>query len=207
MKISEISLSKEFSRNSRLYDLERLFIKYNWHFLGRGIDASVAEHPHKKYVLKVFQTKSKYRDFVNLARAHENNPHFPKFYGGIKTIPGREEYNFIRMEKLTSIVGLYTLFLSEMLYLYTKSEYYGVGLDISYELKDGVYDRYKISYDVDLTNDEIWDTVPKPSGAWMQATDLICAIANQDRKILLDIHHDNFMTRNGVLVYLDPFLG
>jgi hypothetical protein len=209
MNLREISLRRELSQSPGLHDIERLFKKYNWRFLGRGMEASVAEHPNKKYVLKVFSSRSQYRLLVNLARSHVNNPHFPKFYGKIKTIPGHKSYNFIRMEKLDSIPShdvLYTLFLSEMLYLYTKSEYYDLGLDLGYDLRVGIYNRYRITIEKALLiKDEIWDMVPKPSGAWMQATNLVCGVAHENREMMLDIHFKNFMTRNGILVYLDPF--
>ena len=199
------------SQNKGIGALEDLFKKYNWHFLGSGIDASVAEHPNKKYVLKVFHSNSRYRHFVDLVHKHENNPHFPKFYGRIKPVPQFPQYSFIRMEKLNKIESAYTLFslfLPEMLYLNIESRKYGINLDMDADLQTSIYNRYKRKLNTEyLSKPIVWEFVPKPDSEWQQATKLVCAVVNSfQNEGFLDIHHNNLMIRNFTLVYLDPFV-
>lgn len=67
--------------------------------LGNGSFGAVYQKPGNPYVLKVFTPADKaYLDFLALARAHADNPHFPRFFG--KIVPVTPAYSAIRMERL-----------------------------------------------------------------------------------------------------------
>lgn len=68
--------------------------------IGKGDFGAVYEKPGRNYVLKVFTVVDRgYRNFISLALAHQDNPHFPRFSG--KLIRVTPNYYAIRMEKLT----------------------------------------------------------------------------------------------------------
>lgn len=68
--------------------------------IGSGGYAAVYHKPGAAYVLKVFAASdAPYIEFLKLAQAHQDNPHFPKFKG--KMVKVTPVYNAIRMEKLS----------------------------------------------------------------------------------------------------------
>jgi hypothetical protein len=68
--------------------------------LGAGLFGAAYEKPGRPYVLKVFTAQDQgYLDFLTLAQAHQDNPHFPRFYK--RLVPVTKDYYAIRMEKLT----------------------------------------------------------------------------------------------------------
>lgn len=118
---------------------EAVLAKYGWKLLGTGTEAAVAEHPTKDYVLKVFLSKSNFKQFVKFVVDHKGNPHLPIFISGSEandmlpiqenrrmTIPGimsnipGTRYSFIRIERLDKISerNLMKNYAPEMLYVY-----------------------------------------------------------------------------------------
>lgn len=70
--------------------------------LGEGCYAYVWAKPGANTVLKIFaNTDTAYFDFANLAMAHQDNPHFPKFSG--KLIRINDQWRAVRMERLTKL--------------------------------------------------------------------------------------------------------
>ena len=107
-----------------------------WEVLGSGYEGSVAQHPNKPYVLKLFESDSLYKEFIAFCRARSGNPHLPRFYTGTEAarmtdaragigeddeprkdprlagmvleLPGRK--SAVRMERLTPITKQLMLF-------------------------------------------------------------------------------------------------
>ena len=118
MRINELQIKQDL-QNSALP--EKILAKYGWKVLGHGIEGAVAEHPYKSYVLKIFDSHSDYRKYVDLSiTSMRGNPHVPVFYSSryaadlkedigervkiLVDIPGTA-YSYVRMEKLTSITN------------------------------------------------------------------------------------------------------
>ena len=211
MKINEISISQDI-KTFLISDLEKLIAKYNWHFLGRGFEAAVAEHPNKKYVLKIFKAESFYNHFVRLAQRYKNNQHFPKFYSKVKTIPGASHWHFIRMEKLEPITDelLLSQYQSELFYLCEsakKSWIPGGLLMYNKELKAIAGKEYNFNYNpLQTPQPEIWQYIQQPPAKWKQAADAVTKLAGKMNLINLDLHETNFMRRGETLVFLDPYV-
>lgn len=89
----------EITRPASQDEVYRILTKAGYDFLGQGSFGSVFEKPGANYVLKVFAANDDaYLAFIELARAHPDNPHFPKFTGKIVRVNDR--FRAIRMEKL-----------------------------------------------------------------------------------------------------------
>lgn len=94
VKINEITLPQTRQ------DVNQILMAAGYKRLGTGMFAAVYEKPGSPYVLKVFSAKDNaYQDFIKLAKEHQDNPHFPKFYGKLLRIT--KNYFAIRMEKLS----------------------------------------------------------------------------------------------------------
>jgi len=78
MRINEIELRNDLIST----DVADVFRKYGWQVLGTGYEGSVAQHPNKPYVLKLFYKKSLYKEFIAFCLANRSNIHLPKFYTG-----------------------------------------------------------------------------------------------------------------------------
>jgi hypothetical protein len=102
MKVNQ--LITELTRpNTRLQADERLR-QAGYSRLARGDFGAVYERPGANFVLKVFaNSDAAYLAFLELARAHSDNPHFPKFFGKLVRIT--PVYSAIRMEKLAPYRG------------------------------------------------------------------------------------------------------
>jgi len=81
-------------------DIDYVLTRGGYKRLGSGMFATVYEKPGVAYVLKVFSVEDHaYLDFIKLAREHQDNPHFPKFYGKLVRI--NKSFYGIRMERLS----------------------------------------------------------------------------------------------------------
>lgn len=86
-----------------------------------GSQGSVWQKPGAPYVLKIFSAGDKaYQAFVQLAMRHQDNPHFPKFFG--KMIKVTPKYYAVRIEPLTPYK-----YNSTLMYRYTKLRNYMAG--------------------------------------------------------------------------------
>ena len=241
MQIRELTLKTDINT---LDDPAKVLKKYGWNVIGVGMEAAVAEHPNKSYVLKLFEDDSNYKAFVQFAVNHRGNPHVPVFFRGIETrdltkideksnisiqglmstIPGTD-YSYVRMEKLSRITekDLVKKYTPEMMFLYLE----GIRLNtlgLNYELKELMRKKViiefrlfssKKSFNTDFINklaaddtkrEELWTKLGrKPDPSWMAvATDLL-QLSKKVKTTGLDIHEDNVMLRNTVLVITDPF--
>jgi hypothetical protein len=163
MLIKELQLKKDIQT---LKNPEDILKKYGWKVLGIGMEAAVAEHPNKNYVLKLFDDDSNYKNFVQFAVDHKGNPHVPVFFRGsetkdltkidersnvsipglMSTIPGTD-LSYVRMEKLSKISenDLIKLYAPEMLVLYLD----GIKENISglnYELKTAMRKKIIVAF-------------------------------------------------------------
>lgn len=213
MKVNELSIKKNFDKaNENDIELENLFAGTKWKMLGVGQESVTAEHPEKKYVLKVFDSNSKYTEFVKFSEQNAGNPHVPVFNRYVKKIPGTP-FSYVRMEKLTGIEQgpLLRNYFQDLVYLisYARSK----NVTISYALESAVEHFLLIKYQVDkkmISNfeniNEIFKRIRKtPSPAWKSISEKLIDFAISIRLLDLDLHHMNFMLRGTTLVFLDPF--
>lgn len=127
--------------------------------IGDGGFGYVFKHSNLSYVLKIFSKEDKgYIAFYEVAKKHQDNPHFPKFRGGLITI---SEYLYaIRMEKLTpagKIFNLVNYIDDVLLNRYVKNKNYwnnrypklNEALEI---LQDTLYNNNKIEADITEKN-------------------------------------------------------
>ena len=91
---------QEIYRPQSRQEVDRLLQKNGYTRLGKGVFGAVYEKPNKPYVLKIFSSRDHgYLSFIKLVKSHQNNPHFPKFFGNVFQVT--KNYYAIRMEKLT----------------------------------------------------------------------------------------------------------
>ena len=83
---------------------EAVLVRAGYTKVGFGWSADVYGRADKDYVLKLFSaTDHSYMQYVELAKAHPENPHFPRFRG--KMIRISDDYNAVRLERLTPYTG------------------------------------------------------------------------------------------------------
>jgi hypothetical protein len=165
MKIDELQLKKDIQQLKNPEDVLR---KYGWKVIGIGMEAAVAEHPNKNYVLKLFEDNSNYKTFVKFALNHKGNPHVPVFFRGsetkelskiderstisipgiMSTIPGTD-YSYVRMEKLAKITekDLINRYSPEMMVLYLngiKHNTTGLNHELRQAMRNKIIVRFKL---------------------------------------------------------------
>jgi len=144
MRICELDLKKDINT---INDPADVLKKYGWNVIGIGMEAAVAEHPNKNYVLKLFKNNSNFKQFVKFSIDHKNNPHVPVFLTGADskelpaldevrslTIPGimanipGTKFSFVRMEKLDKISeqALMKRYAPEMIFAYLEGLKFGI---------------------------------------------------------------------------------
>ena len=185
-----------------------------WLLLGMGLEAAVAEHPHRPdYVLKVFPTHSKYTKFVEFVRKNHRNPHLPTFSRYVRPVPGTT-WSYVRMEKLTPVSDEHQLIqqhLPEMVALYAAGVKHGlqtvgyriVELLLS-ELGGLGYSKHDLGNPQKL--DDIYEHIGSAPDAWVYAVDQLAQLGNALQMYGLDMHTGNMMLRNHTLVITDPFV-
>ena len=146
--------------------------------LGNGAFGAVYRKPGKPYVLKVFTAKDQaYRDFVALAMAHKNNPHFPRFIGNIVHVT--PDICAIRMEPLTPYKHNHSLI---TMYLRWRD----------YKSNDP---NNFISIELENAKEILTPKLKK-------ACDLI--IDNLMTRYACDLKQENLMMRGSTIVFTDP---
>jgi hypothetical protein len=203
MHITELEISKQL-KSAPIYGLKSIFRKHGWEYLGSGAEASVALHPNKSYVLKVFKSNSKYKLFVKFCAEHENNPHLPRFSRYVRQIPGTA-FSYVRMEKLQKVTEqqLASTYMSEMRSLYDVGQAHhidtiGTSLDDYLIAQWGYWDTY--------TADQLYAKLDKqPPHSWVSTVQALCEYAQANGMRHMDLHDENFMLRQDTLVILDPF--
>lgn len=207
MNINEISLTKNIK------DLKTpmaILSQYGWEVLGTGINAAVAQHPNKPYVLKLFESDLGYLKFIQFIESNKGNKHLPVINKTVKKIPGTR-LSFVRMERLTPIreEDLWTRYFSDMAYLgllAVKND-----LLIAYSTVNNL--SRKLNAKNINTNilrkvkfDDVWTAFnSRPSASWMDISEKLVDFADGNSIAMLDIHSQNFMLRNQTLIITDPF--
>ena len=192
MNLSELEITRRLKniRGNNMIgsQLQDVVYAHGWKLLGRGSEASVAEHPQKGYVLKIWPTNSLYTKFVEMVQKHPS-PHFPRFSKIMKQIPGTR-FNYVRMEKLAKI-----------------TEY-----DILIEMPECFCALKELFTKTRIPPPHFIETNMKKvecsrlSPAAQQAINLMAA---QVQKIgpRLDLHPANIMRRGSTWVITDPYYG
>lgn len=212
MKIHELQLTRDVKKLNP-DDMENILQKYGWKLLGSGNDAAVAQHPNKRYVLKLFLSDSNYTKFVEIAKDNIGNPHFPKFSRYIKPIPHNAQFSYVRMEKLKPVTSkiLEKLFVPEMVELRIIGLKHNINVGV---MPDFIAHHYLINNDFkfeDLHHIdrilEIRKTFDHPvDDTWIVACNAIAEAGKGLNHTRLDLHSGNFMQRGKkTLVILDPF--
>jgi hypothetical protein len=176
------------------------------------MEATVAEHPRRDYVLKIWRKGSKYEQFVEFVKENPSSPHLPRFSRYMRPVPGTN-YLYVRMEKLKpiSLEQLKISYGAELLFLYVLGRQHGVRTLVGEPLefaRQQVDDRgINITKTVDLIDDlsDVWKTFGHPDASWMQVAKELIENARGQNLIGLDLWEDNFMLRNSTLVISDPF--
>lgn len=93
--------------------LGSLFRKLGWKQIGtRSVFASVWSIPNKPYIVKAWTLDEAYENFLRyiLSSDNRNNPHFPKIFGRMKSIPAvhlrskkDDIVKLVKLEKLESL--------------------------------------------------------------------------------------------------------
>jgi hypothetical protein len=207
MNLNEISLK------TNIKDLKApraILHRYGWEVLGTGLNAAVAQHPDKPYVLKLFESDLGYLKFIQFIEANKGNKHLPVINKTVKKIPGTR-LSFVRMERLTPITeqDLWKNYLSDMTYiglLAVKND-----LLIAFSTQRNIVDALN-ARNINTTVlrkvkfDDVWTAFKdKPTASWMDISEKLVDFADSNGIDFLDIHSQNFMLRNNTLVITDPF--
>jgi hypothetical protein len=215
MQLSEIELTKIFKKwsGNKVDGPVNIILDSGWKLMGGGVEAAVAMHPNREYVLKLFPKDSNYRNFVEYAKQHRENPHLPRFSRYIKPVPGTD-WSYVRMEELKEIgAGVFVAgkkmvndHLAEALYIrYTELSLH-VNMNSFLSMLDKRIKKWikriesgKISYE------ELCDALQiTPADAyWKQAVHDI-AVTKMGQRI--DLHPENIMLRGSTLVITDPVI-
>ncbi len=217
MHITEITLKHELERAAldpwnRISLVKQVVEKHGWHILGTGAEAVVAEHPQKAYVLKIFDTDSRYEAFVEFVRYHATNPHLPKFSRYVKRVPGTE-FSYVRMEKLRpttprTLANKYAPHIAYMIILSDVVHRNLVGDNVAEALKNRLV---QLGYTVaDLKRKDTQEEVLEALGGWPPADwqEVVSELSEYSEEADTgnwDLHAENFLVRGNTLVIADPF--
>lgn len=230
MNLHELKLSQDIQKPGTGYrastDWEEIVKNHGWSFLGAGIEGTVAEHPKKSYVLKIFPTKSAYHHFLQFVQSHPDNPHLPKFSRYSKVIPHTKgQMSYVRMEKLRKVSqnNLLAGYMPELTYAWLVAEKNETILNWMFH--DSVTYRLKRAMKVDVDelrkelakqsvsklladrDHKLWQTVGGvPDETWASTVNNLFSIWKRNKNVMnLDLHDENFMLRGRTLVIIDPF--
>lgn len=217
MHITEITLTHELKSATTKLDharaLKKILTRHGWKSLGTGAEAAVAMHPQKAYVLKIFNSDSRYTQFVQFVQAHATNPHVPRFSRYVRQIPGTE-FSYVRMEKLQKVthaqlLNTYAAYLAEMLAQSQVMDLSMLSDKLAMDLEDNKL--MALGYNAeDLLDpdqqDEIYSKLGgHPPPTWSQVLSDLGDYSEQVDVAGWDMHADNFMRRGKTLVIVDPF--
>lgn len=207
MNLDEISLKHDIKSAAKPANILQ---KYGWNVLGSGVNGSVAQHPNKPYVLKLFTKDYGYQKFINFVTQNTGNKHLPVINKNVKQIPGTNMY-YLRMERLKPISQnvLWSRYQPDMLYL----SLLGLKNDLSVSNPDedmireilnklhlGTFVLRKVDFRT------LWDALNrKPTPSWVDISRKLVDFADSNGIDFLDIHSKNLMLRGTTLVITDPF--
>jgi hypothetical protein len=211
MFLKELEITKRLKQPQSLPEVLQA---YGWHVLGTGKDATVAEHPNKTYVLKIWARGSLYERFVPFVQQHADNPHVPKFSRYIKSVPGTR-YLYVRMEKLNSLTNTHLLstYLREIIYLWLAGKKVGLKGNLEWMLEYRI-EEYLLSLGITSAEKDflkpdveakLWKDIGMPPGTWINVVDALMAYTTNIGITSLDIHEENLMQRDDTLVITDPY--
>ena len=210
MRINELTLSKDITSLPHT----ELFKKYGWREIRTGAESTVAQHPDKDYVLKIYNADSKYNLFVKFVRHNQDNLHLPKFSIDIKQLPGDTNFNYVRMEMLQHLPDVI-----KPLEPYIAEIYYFMLEAIKHNIRPGNWviamgsqlRSLGFKNQGDYTTDPkiiklAWKIINhKPDASWMNMIDNFIADTKSHGISKLDLQSSNFMLRGNVLVLTDPY--
>jgi hypothetical protein len=215
MQIQEITIRKDlkYVTKGRYQSdmLASILETHGWHIVGTGLEAAVAEHPAKAYVLKIFNSDSKYIHFVNFVKSHANNPHLPIFSRYVRPVPGTP-FSYVRMEKLTGIsveelVAHYSNYLVTMAQLDGLLDmtmlHYSLEAELTAALKNKGWDPESPHLDYDHMYELLGGYPPQ---SWQMVIKALAEYAKAAGYTHWDLHAKNFLTRGNTLVIADPFV-
>jgi hypothetical protein len=217
MNLSEITLTHTLKTGDRndwhhVPNLERILKHHGWHMLGTGAEAAVAEHPQKSYVLKIFNSDSRYTQFVEFVQSHSSNPHVPKFSRYVRQVPGTK-FSYVRMEKLAQVTAkqLLTKYANHVLDMIIMGHEHRIRMVVG-QLRDefmSILDTWGYGPDSLLdpeTQMEIYAHMGgSPPITWTHILDDLAEFSQSSGIGTWDMHAANFMRRGETLVIVDPF--
>jgi len=209
--LQELEVTKQLKSRRAL---KTVLQEHGWHLLGEGKDATVAEHPKRSYVLKIWARGSLYEKFVPFVEKHQHNPHLPKFSRYIKKVPGTK-YLYVRMEKLHPVTNteLLSKYLPEITYLYLAGLKLNLKSNLEWMLEYKI-EEYLLSLNITRNVEDfkdpnletqLWNRIGAPPQSWTTVCDQFIAHTVNLGIQRLDIHDDNVMHRNNTLVITDPY--
>jgi hypothetical protein len=209
MQLAELEVTKQFQKAVSFADIIE---HHGWHLLGRGMEATVAEHPRRDYVLKIWRKGSKYEQFVEFVKQTPSSLHLPRFSRYVRPVPGTN-YLYVRMEKLKPInlKQLTDSYGAEILYLYVLGMQKGVRTLVGEPLdfaQGEIWNRgINVSSDTNLVDDlsDVWETFGPPERGWIDVCTELVQFGRDRGIISFDLWEDNFMLRDSTLVISDPF--
>lgn len=203
--LNELELTKvlQRARYSSSSAVIALLSSHGWQLLGTGFEALVAQKPGMDYVLKLFESSSKYTLFVDYCQQQQGNPYLPKFGKYTRAIPGTR-FSYVRMERLEPIVENQLL-----------SEYpaYLCAIHrIFQDIEAPMYWNHALTpRQLDLLPSthkfRNLDTCARAAPAqWTKTIQQLIDIMKQNDLQQFDLHSANMMLRGSTLVITDPFV-
>lgn len=217
MNLSELQVRKDLQQATKGWGVSRNLIellqKHGWKALGTGAEGAVAEHPEKSYVLKIFDSDSKYTWFVNFVQMHAHYTNLPRFSRYVKPIPGMK-LSYVRMEKLSKVsdqelVDSYGNYLVTMMAVGQAHRVEALSYGLKTRIQDKI-DRKRLgvpSLDKPLQLAQIYRMLGgPPPKTWVDLITELCEFSKQQGIKYWDTHSGNFMLRDQTLVLTDPFV-
>lgn len=190
MKIEEIlcetEIVNEITRPHERYQAEIVLRQAGYKKLGTGAFAEVYGKKGSEHVLKLFTSRDKaYMEFVKLVIANPNS-HFPRFKGNFIRVT--DTYYAIRMEWLQPVPDN------------KETEYVGDILSDYIRIQQNK-PKHRLMRTVEEINNAMRE-MEKTQPGISKACKLIANGISPGR--VIDIHNENYMMRDSVLVITDP---
>ena len=161
--------------------------------------ALVFYKPGQKSVLKLFDNDDyAYLAFVEMARKHQDNPHFPKFSKGVVDIPG-SSYYAVKTELLQEIHADVTLVLRFIKAHLTRNPPAYAKLVLSQKIHDR--DALTEAINEFMVGYAEW---AKSNPKLVEACEILDQTFGDANGIRFDLHHENIMMRGDTMVFIDP---
>jgi hypothetical protein len=192
MKLNELvgadSLRQDITNTD---SAKKKLLKHGFEMLGDGTFGSVWQHPNLNYVLKLYdEADIGYAKFVELARKHQDNPHFPKFRGlPVTLVPG---IRALRLEML-----------SPWEYVRTDPDHIATDWFLRY-----IDEPKWRDYLSNMTDEKLKSHIEHFIKKWpdfLHAIELLANVVSTNSAIDFDLHDENIMQRGDCPVIIDPF--